>query len=274
MHLFHAFLHRSLLMNLPPSSSSSPVLFNRLTNRQILAFSAIVRRITRGFSTRQRNLYEVLGVSPSASQSDIKKAYYTLSKKYHPDVTGSNESCAKKYLEIKEAYDVLRDEKQREEHDRWLAAEEVQRQRPINGRQPYVRRQRMYDDLWPNNGTFSEEEIRRIWRSMSGNSEFGRSNWEFEAAVKRKRHMAYEEQTRRRNEWAKNGFGQNNGKSDWTNQDQYKIIGKILLAYVLITFFIEIFSASLGLFRDPFLPPYNREEEIRKRIEERIRRMP
>lgn len=62
----------------------------------------------------KKNYYDVLGVSKNASQDDIKKAYRSLSKKYHPDRNGGDDS---KFKEINEAYDTLGDEAKRREYD-------------------------------------------------------------------------------------------------------------------------------------------------------------
>ena len=63
------------------------------------------------------DFYKALGVSEDASESDIKKAYRKLSRKYHPDLTPGDAAAEKKFKEISEAYDVLSDKKQREEYD-------------------------------------------------------------------------------------------------------------------------------------------------------------
>ena len=55
-----------------------------------------------------KDYYKALGVKKDASKQDIKRAYRTLARKYHPDV--SKESDAEvKFKEIGEAYDVLKD---------------------------------------------------------------------------------------------------------------------------------------------------------------------
>lgn len=51
--------------------------------------------------------YKVLGVSPSATQDEIKKAYRRKTKEYHPDLHPNDPSATKKMTEINEAYDML-----------------------------------------------------------------------------------------------------------------------------------------------------------------------
>jgi len=60
--------------------------------------------------------YDVLGVSKDASSGDIKKAFYNLSREWHPDRNSSPEAT-KKIQEINEAYETLSDETRRKEYD-------------------------------------------------------------------------------------------------------------------------------------------------------------
>ncbi|MGE7928313.1 J domain-containing protein [Lysinibacillus xylanilyticus] len=61
--------------------------------------------------------YETLGVSRDATQAEIKLAYRKLSKKHHPDVSGGNKESEKIFLEVTEAYKVLKDQASREAYD-------------------------------------------------------------------------------------------------------------------------------------------------------------
>ena len=65
-----------------------------------------------------KNLYAVLGVQPSASKDTIKDAFRSLAKKYHPDTNKGNKASEKKFKEIAEAYEVLSDDKKRQEYDK------------------------------------------------------------------------------------------------------------------------------------------------------------
>ncbi|HYM30793.1 MAG TPA: J domain-containing protein [Candidatus Cybelea sp.] len=62
--------------------------------------------------------YTVLGVSRSAAQDDIKKAYRKLAKELHPDKNPGNAKVAERFKEISAAYHLLGDEKQRKRYDR------------------------------------------------------------------------------------------------------------------------------------------------------------
>lgn len=67
----------------------------------------------------KRDFYEVLGVSRSASQDEIRKAYKKLAKKFHPDVKPADPDAEKKFSEITEAYDALSDDAKRKAYDQF-----------------------------------------------------------------------------------------------------------------------------------------------------------
>lgn len=66
----------------------------------------------------KRDLYEVLGVSKTASDDEIKRAYRKLSKKYHPDIN-KEAGAEEKFKEIAEAYEVLSDAQKRAAYDQY-----------------------------------------------------------------------------------------------------------------------------------------------------------
>ena len=66
----------------------------------------------------KRDYYEVLGLTKGASQDEIKKAYRSLAKKYHPDIN-KEPGAEEKFKEINEAYDTLSDETKKARYDQF-----------------------------------------------------------------------------------------------------------------------------------------------------------
>ncbi len=66
----------------------------------------------------KRDYYEVLGVSKTATDAEIKSAFRKLAKKYHPDVS-TEENAAEKFKECQEAYAVLSDPEKRKQYDQF-----------------------------------------------------------------------------------------------------------------------------------------------------------
>lgn len=68
----------------------------------------MLRAIGRGvlFSTTKINPYQILGISASATEEEVKSAYYKLAKQYHPDL---KPDYAEKFKIINEAYNILKD---------------------------------------------------------------------------------------------------------------------------------------------------------------------
>jgi curved DNA-binding protein len=68
-----------------------------------------------------RSYYDILGVSKSASDKDIKQAFRKLAKQYHPDANPNNPKAEAKFKEINEAYEVLSDREKRVQYDQFGA---------------------------------------------------------------------------------------------------------------------------------------------------------
>lgn len=70
-----------------------------------------------------KNYYDILGVSKTASDDEIKKAYRGLAKKYHPDLNPGNNEAAEKLKEVNEAFSVLSDKTKRQNYDTYGSAD-------------------------------------------------------------------------------------------------------------------------------------------------------
>lgn len=74
-----------------------------------------------------QDLYAVLGVSKTASEDEIKKAYRKMAKQYHPDLHPGDKEAEAKFKEINEAYEVLSDPQKKSNYDQFGTAD------PMNG---------------------------------------------------------------------------------------------------------------------------------------------
>ncbi|KAL4648687.1 hypothetical protein GN956_G7393 [Arapaima gigas] len=72
--------------------------------------------------SNKEDFYQVLGVPRTASQKDIKKAYYQMAKKYHPDTNKDDPQAKEKFAKLAEAYEVLNDEVKRKQYDTYGTA--------------------------------------------------------------------------------------------------------------------------------------------------------
>jgi len=66
----------------------------------------------------KRDYYEVLGVAENATPDQVKKAFRTMAKKYHPDTNRSDPSAESRFKEAGEAFEVLSDPEKRQQYDR------------------------------------------------------------------------------------------------------------------------------------------------------------
>uniref|UniRef100_UPI0037E8FBEB dnaJ homolog subfamily A member 3, mitochondrial-like n=1 Tax=Semicossyphus pulcher TaxID=241346 RepID=UPI0037E8FBEB len=115
-------------------------------------------------SANKQDFYEVLGVSRTVSQKDIKKAYYQLAKKYHPDTNPDDPEAKEKFAKLAEAYEVLSDEVKRKQYDTYGAAG-FDPNRAGQSQQQYYRAGGTNID--------PEELFRKIFGEFSGGMGFG-----------------------------------------------------------------------------------------------------
>ncbi|XP_064415255.1 dnaJ heat shock protein family (Hsp40) member A3a [Latimeria chalumnae] len=112
----------------------------------------------------KQDYYQVLGVPKTATQKEIKKAYYQLAKKYHPDTNKDDPQAKEKFAELAEAYEVLSDEVKRKQYDTYGTA----------GFDPGAAGGRQQH--WRGSSTIDPEELfRKIFGEFSGSS-FGDFN--------------------------------------------------------------------------------------------------
>jgi len=157
---------------------------------------------SRSFSNSTRKYYQVLGIGSNATQDEIKKAFYTLSKKYHPDVAGQNKVASQKFIEIKEAYDILRDNQRRKDYDReesYNSTEQYSNQNQTWNWDPYPYTRKTRNE-WRT--SYTEDDFARIWKNMQGNPEFQKANREFWDEIRKKRNHDYEEYMHKRQQRA------------------------------------------------------------------------
>ena len=111
------------------------------------------------------NYYKILGISKTASEADIKKAYRKLARKYHPDLNPNDKVAEKKFKEINEANEVLSNPENRKKYDQygehWQHAEEYEK---VKQQQ---RSQRSYQGT---SGGYSEEDFSEFFENMFGGS--------------------------------------------------------------------------------------------------------
>lgn len=116
----------------------------------------------RGYAIK-RDAYEILGIGKQATTSEIKKAYFDLAKKYHPD-TNKEKSAKEKFVEVQEAYEILSDENKRVMYDQHGYANTTGDQGTHGAERGYYTHSSNVDP---------EEILRAFFNGGSSNSFFG-----------------------------------------------------------------------------------------------------
>ncbi|XP_066286567.1 dnaJ homolog subfamily A member 3, mitochondrial-like isoform X1 [Branchiostoma lanceolatum] len=112
---------RSLSHFRAPVCGCQAILTGRIAQQWLRTTEGIAGFHTSSVCTQRKDFYKILGVSKNASQKDIKKAYYQLAKKWHPD-TNKDANAGKKFAEVAEAYEILGDDQKRREYDTFGSA--------------------------------------------------------------------------------------------------------------------------------------------------------
>ncbi|KAG5279452.1 hypothetical protein AALO_G00077930 [Alosa alosa] len=112
----------------------------------------------------KQDFYQILGVPRTATQKEIKKAYYQMAKKYHPDTNKEDPQAKEKFAQLAEAYEILSDEGRRKQYDTYGSAGFDPGQAG-GGQQQY----------WSGGGSSvdPEELFRKIFGEFSGARGFG-----------------------------------------------------------------------------------------------------
>uniref|UniRef100_A0A915D537 J domain-containing protein n=1 Tax=Ditylenchus dipsaci TaxID=166011 RepID=A0A915D537_9BILA len=154
----------------------------------------------------KRNPYKVLGLDESASQVDIKNAFYTMSKKYHPDVTSCDEHSATKFMEIKEAYDQINDERRLYGAPSSSGGARQQANQRSYSQQQYSRR--------TNQWSYTNEDFHNAYESVFSGRK-ARNASDFDEFMREGREKAYREYWKvKPNDWRE--------ASDWDNSNPYE----------------------------------------------------
>lgn len=112
----------------------------------------------------KRDLYEILGVSRTASADEIKKAYRKLAKQYHPDRNPDDPAAEEKFKEVQHAYSVISDKEKRAKYDQFGEVGAGDFRTTPGGEQVYT---------WGGGSQVNVEDLEELFGAFGGG---GRSN--------------------------------------------------------------------------------------------------
>ena len=120
--------------------------------------------------------YKILGITKSATDKDIKKAYRKLARKHHPDLNPNDKVAEKKFKEINEANEVLSNSENRKKYDQygkdWMHADDIEK----------AKQQQQYQKSYQGtSGGYSQEDFSDFFENMFGgaSSKQGQSTTRF-----------------------------------------------------------------------------------------------
>ena len=116
-----------------------------------------------------RDFYDILGISKTASQDEIKKAYRKVAMKYHPDRNPENKEAENKFKEAAEAYAVLSDSNKRTQYDQYGHAG-VNNSSHRGGFQGGINVEDIFNSVFGGGGGFSDIFGGDIFGNRSGRS--------------------------------------------------------------------------------------------------------
>lgn len=116
-----------------------------------------------------RNYYEILGVNKNAPSEEIKKAYRTLARRYHPDRNPGNKAAEEKFKDINEAYEVLSDMSKRSQYDQFS---KVWSKRGLGGRNGKSTSVNDFNSFVRNERTVGKTATAERYRSRVSNDNF------------------------------------------------------------------------------------------------------
>ncbi|CAF1186421.1 unnamed protein product, partial [Adineta ricciae] len=178
-----------------------------------------------------KNYYDLLGVEKSATQKEIKQAFFKLSKEYHPDSNSTDKSLHDKFVKINEAFSILNKKSSRITYDQSLSS---------ISRSPYHSYPRQASSDWSNGNFGSHSTYER-------RSSTNYSNWSAPYSDK-----AFHEMYRRRMEFDRQRYNSHSYQS-YPNNVQQNYFGAVSVVLIVISFgvFIHALQWRMMQLSDP-----------------------